>query len=213
MGSFIDLTGKQFERLTVIKRVENQGPRTRWLCECTCGNKKEVNGQHLRQGTIQSCGCYNKEISVKVNTTHGMHKNPLYRVWASMIGRCCNPMDKAYSNYGGRGIAVCDKWQNDFLDFYNWSMTNGYEKGLTIDRINVNGNYEPKNCRWVDRMVQANNTRKNKLIEYNGKTQTLQQWCREIGIDHKVIEWRLDRGWTVEQALFKPVRKMTRKTP
>jgi hypothetical protein len=126
----------------------------------------------------------------------------LYKIWAGMIQRCENPNIKAYKNYGGRGITVCDSWRSSFSQFMAWSMENGYAEDLTIDRIDVNKNYEPNNCRWITKKAQGFNRRNNHRITYNGKTQTMRQWAEELNISYDVIAKRLNTlNWTVERAL------------
>lgn len=132
--------------------------------------------------------------------THGLSGTRINQIHRAMKRRCFNSHCPEYSNYGARGITVCDEWLS-FESFCNWAMANGYTDELTIDRIDNNGNYEPSNCRWVDKFVQANNTRTNHFLTYNGKTQTVAQWARELGISHKTLENRVAQGWSDEKAL------------
>lgn len=204
---YIDLTGQKFGRLTVVKRVENyvspKGQKqAQWLCKCKCGNLIVVRCGSLRTGNNLSCGCLGKEHRTSSLTTHGHCNNRLYRTWQNMKGRCYNSHSTRYKDYGGRGITVCDEWLHDFQPFYDWAMANGYDDNLTIDRIDVNGDYEPNNCRWTTSKEQANNTRRNRLITYNGKTQTVQQWADETGISYNALLARINKlNWNIERAL------------
>ena len=140
-------------------------------------------------------------------TYHGMSNTRLYKIWECMKYRCSNPNRPEYPHYGGRGIVVCDEWKNDFLNFYEWSMNNGYNNSLTIDRIDVNGNYEPNNCRWADAKTQANNTTRCIYITYQDKTQTLTQWCEELGFPYDTIRARLRRDTNITpERLFRPIK-------
>ncbi len=144
----VDLTGKRFGRLTVIRRDgEDKFLQAMWLCECDCGIKVRVRGRGLRTGNTKSCGCYRNEATIATHTTHGMRHSRIYNVWHTIKARCFNENNPSYHLYGGRGITVCDEWR-EFVPFYEWAMANGYEENLSIVRINNDGNYEPSNCRW-----------------------------------------------------------------
>ena len=135
--------------------------------------------------------------------THGMTNTRLYNIWSTMRQRCNNPNSAKYKNYGGRGVAICNEWSS-FEEFMNWALLNGYSDNLTLDRINVNGNYEPMNCQWITNEKQQLNKRNNKLLTLNGKTFTLSEWSRITGMDHSTILKRLSIGWSVEEALSIP---------
>lgn len=139
---------------------------------------------------------------------HGQANTRLYRIWDAMKTRCTNPNSRNYANYGARGISICPEWMKDFKAFYDWAIENGYADDLSIDRIDNNGNYEPSNCRWASKKEQSNNSRRNVFLTYKGKTQTLAQWCDELGFDnHWTICKRIKSGWSIEKALSTPIRK------
>lgn len=209
-----ELTGKRFGKLVVIREIGlNKWQSVEWLCKCDCGNYHITQAKYLMRGDTVSCGCKRekalRDYSEKLKK-HGMANNQLYRVWQGMRGRCNNKKSKSYKNYGGRGIKVCPEW-NEFLSFYNWAINNGYEKGLSIDRIDVNGNYEPKNCRWADSITQGNNTRRNHYLTYNGETKTMSEWARIKNLDYSTLRSRINEyNWSVEKALETPARIMNR---
>lgn len=207
MGKFIDLTGMRFDRLTVVKRIENRVTpsgqcKPMFECVCDCGNRVNVCGADLRSGHSRSCGCIQKEIVSSRSFVHGMKHTKLYETWIDMKKRCFNQKAQYYPIYGGRGITVCDEWKNDFQSFCVWAIANGYSDGLTIDRIDVNGNYEPLNCRWSTPKEQANNTRRNVMITYNEKTQTLAQWADETGVNYHTLWARIyTYKWDIDRAI------------
>ncbi|MBO7677730.1 MAG: hypothetical protein J6S49_09510 [Erysipelotrichaceae bacterium] len=216
MGKYIDLTGQKFGRLTVlgIYKRATHGKTFTWKCKCDCGNETFVSGNHLKSKSgAKSCGCLKKqkcsENGMK-NFKHGMGRTPLYETWTSMKKRCKNPENLNYINYGGRGITVCEEWE-DFTTFYNWAISNGYVHGLTLDRIDNNKGYSPDNCRWTTMKNQARNRRNNRFITYKGETKTVAEWAESIGMKRDTLETRLINNWSIERALETPVRK--RKAP
>ena len=180
----IDLTGRRFGKLTVLSRSENQGLHTRWKCICDCGNIKEVIGSHLQSGSIVSCGCQSKERISKLNYRHGKSRTRLYNIWCGMKSRCCDVNCASFPKYGGRGIKICDEWFSDFIAFHDWALKNGYSSNLTIDRIDVNGDYSPENCRWETPKNQSNNTRRTILISYLGETMSIKNLSEQLGINY-----------------------------
>lgn len=211
----LDLVGKKFGRLTVLKRVGNtKGGRTQWKCVCSCpnGEKTEcvVVGGNLTNGHTQSCGCYRIEKTVKRSTIHGKSYSKLHYLWDSMKQRCYNPKNKRYKIYGAEGKTVCDEWKNNFQAFYDWGIANGFDENAkrgeyTIERIDRTKGYSPQNCRWATDKEQSNNRRSNHLIEYKGKTQTMKQWADEKGIEYKKLWARINKlHWSIEQALETP---------
>ena len=195
MGAFINLLGQRFGRLTVIERMPNNiRKQAVWKCRCDCGSEVIVESGHLRSGHTQSCGCYGHERAAEHNTIHGMKHSKLFRVFHCMKGRCYNPTDHKYYRYGARGIKICDEWLNNPKTFFDWALANGYKEGLTIDRINNDGDYCPENCRWTDDFVQANNKSNNKYYEYNGEKKTAGEWARELGLTYSAVKSRIARG-------------------
>lgn len=212
----LDITGNRYGRLTVIREVERiryaSGNSHRvWECLCDCGNIIRCTTDRLRRGNTKSCGCLRKEITSKKNYKHGGTKTKLYRIWAEMNGRCFCKTNKAYKNYGARGIRVCDEWRKNFSLFRSWAMSNGYQEGLTIERIDNNGNYCPDNCKWIPKSEQPKNRRNCHLITFNGKTQTLSEWSRELHVDRECVrnKEKILGDWTLalEAVLNSPKHK------
>ena len=210
MSKPIDLSGNRYGRLVVICRTDKKdtnNSRSYWECVCDCGNKTIVHRTNLVSGRTTSCGCLHREIAKDQATKHNCTGTRLYRIWDGLRNRCNNPKHPNYNNYGGRGISVCSEW-DDFENFSKWSMANGYRDDLTIDRVDNDGNYEPSNCRWATKKVQANNTRKTIKITYNGDTKTLSEWAEIVGIRREYL-WRriYKRNWPIAKALTTPLKK------
>lgn len=188
-----------------IKRAHNRHWVSEYLCEC--GVIKEIRDLNVKQGITSSCGCLKKEQN-KEPKTHGKTGTRAHSIWMKMLDRCRNPNTIHYARYGGRGIQVCERW-NRFENFL-FDMGNPTEQ-QTLERINNDGNYEPSNCRWATRKEQANNRSNNKLLTLNGESKTVSQWAEQLGMKPQVLDSRLKRGWTVEEALQTPRQKYERK--
>ncbi|MBQ6906195.1 MAG: hypothetical protein IJN75_04165 [Clostridia bacterium] len=205
MGKLIDLTGQRFGRLIVVNLAGRDNFRQAvWNCVCDCGNTTQVRSNNLRNGSTTSCGCFHRKRAKETHEIHGFRYTRLFSIWCGMKQRCYNPKYHNYPRYGGRGIVICEAWKNDFISFQEWAIANGYSDELTIDRIDVNGNYEPSNCRWATQKTQCNNKRNNRFIEYNGETHTLQEWAQKIGICHTTLIERIKRWGSIEEALTIP---------
>lgn len=205
----IDITGKKFVRLLVVeKHHQDKRGEWYWRCVCDCGNEKVVSGYKLRTGNTKSCGCLQKEcLDSGLHRTHGMTNTRLYTIWCNMKARCGNPKSIEYDSYGGRGISVCSAWLS-FDVFAKWALENGYKEGLSIERIDVNGNYCPDNCKWIELSDQSLNQRRSHLLTAFGKTQTIVEWSRESGLKYDTIERRVNAyGWDAEKAISTPPKK------
>ena len=201
----IDMTGKKINMLTVMCRAESQKGRTMWHCKCDCGNEIDVWYAHLKKGQY-SCGCARSRLISEKMKTHGMSDTKIFGLWRHMKERCYKKSHKSYKDYGGRGIQVCDEWINNFVLFYEWAIANGYDENAdfmqcTLDRIDVNGNYEPSNCRFISMKEQCNNRRNNRFISYNGEVHTIAEWSEKLHMKYCTISWRLNKGWDVEEIL------------
>jgi hypothetical protein len=205
MNKRTDLSNQVFTRLTAVSFLSLNG-RGYWLCECECGNKSRVPANRLLSGRVKSCGCLKAErIAKGTNLQHGLSYTSTHAVWASMKSRCTNRNQRCYPRYGGRGISVCERWLS-FVNFY--ADMGDKPDGMSLDRIDPNGNYEPSNCRWATKYTQANNTRTNRFLHFNGETRSVADWGRHLGISAKAISDRINKHkWTVERALSTPLCK------
>lgn len=197
-----DMTGQKFHRLTILSRVENdKHGNAVWLCRCDCGVEKTVMGAPIRSGKTTSCGCTNREI-VRAQKTHGASGTKNYKAWFGMLQRCGNPNHAKWHRYGARGISVCDRWKS----YENFLEDMGERpEGMTLDRENNDGNYEPGNCRWASQMTQGNNRGNNRIFEIDGKNLTLSEASRAYGIHKDVARSRLSSGWGVDEAFKTPL--------
>ena len=205
-----DLTGRKFGRLTVLREADGRSKRgyILWECECSCDNRTiiVVPSERLRSGHTKSCGCLQRDTVVAKNVAGAKYpaydrQSRLYRIWKAIFARTTYESQPGYKNYGGRGISICDEWKNDFYAFKNWALSHGYEDSLSIDRIDVNGDYTPSNCKWSTRKEQNNNQRSNILLTYNDETHTAAQWAEILGITKDCIYKRIQRGRGIESIL------------
>ena len=205
MRKVINITDKQFGRLTVTKYMgTDKHNNALWQCTCSCGNIIITRGATLRSGRTRSCGCLHKEAAkklAKTNIKHSKSGTRLYRTWQSMKSRCYYQKNNRYKYYGARGIKVCDDWLHNFQAFYNWAMENGYQENLTIERICIDRNYEPSNCKWITKEAQQRNKRNNKMHTINGEAHCLSEWCEILNLNYNTVQTRLHRSWPIEKAL------------
>jgi hypothetical protein len=199
----IDLIGKRFGKLLCTEKIGRKKTKMLWRCVCDCGRISEVTSSNLVTGNTRSCGCGHSHHGLSIS-------DPLYRVWVDMRNRCKNPRHKAYKDYGGRGIAVCNEWE-DYSLFHEWAMTHGYQQGLTIEREDNNKGYSPENCRWATMKEQSNNKRTNRMFIHNGITKTLEQWAEVSNLNPITLSDRLSRGWGIGKALATPVKAVFRR--
>lgn len=199
----LNLVGQKFGRLTILSfsYVSNHGDGY-WNCICDCGKERTVMGSNLKAGNTKSCGCLQKERS-GMPPKHGMSKTSIHSSWRGMAQRCYNPKNNNYHRYGGRGIKVCKRWLNSFTNFYKDMGEKPENK--TLDRINNNGNYTPKNCKWSTAIEQQNNTRFNRLITIKGKTKTISEWSRIEKINSSTVSKRIKHGWSPEKSVMTKV--------
>lgn len=198
MPKLRDITGMRFGNLIAL-RYE----RPKWVCVCDCGTETTANANHLLQRKKKSCGCIRKSVIGGLHN-HGMSGHRLAHVYEGMISRCYNPKHPAYARYGGRGIVVCERWLGHPENFIQ--DMGACPDGMTLDRINNDGNYDPNNCRWATRLQQGSNQRSNVFIEAFGQRQTIANWARQIGISSTALKARLKSGWSKQEAVSTPPR-------
>lgn len=214
-----NLRGQKFGRLTIIgfeKIKKPYGSTTtstwNWICRCECGNIVSVIPGLVKNGHTTSCGCYKREKTIEYNkkakVKHGGRSDRLYYIWRGMKERCYNKNNKNYPQWGGRGISICDEWINDYAVFRAWALKNGYDDSLSLDRIDVNSNYSPENCRWATYKEQARNKTNAVLLEYNGVKKPLAEWADDLGINYGTLYRRIFfDGWSVDRALSEPLHR------
>lgn len=201
----IDLNGRKFNRLLVIGKGPRKNGFIYWFCRCDCGNERTLRTSALTSGNTKSCGCWNTEVIKQVD--HGMTHSPEWNSWIAMKSRCLNPDILDYHNYGGRGISICQRWLDSFQNFY---ADMGPSEGLTIERIDVNGNYEPSNCTWIPRGEQSRNKRTTRRITAFGEEKLFVDWARDLDLDPSLLHYHLEQGKTMEQIIEerKPIEKL-----
>ncbi len=201
----VDLVGKKFNALEVVSRNGSDcGGHPQWLCRCECGKETSVLGADLKRGSTKSCGCLKTKANGDAHRTHGLSGIPEYRTWRMMILRCSVPSAKGYKNYGGRGISVCERWLASTSDFIKDMGPKPFPEA-EIDRIDVNGNYEPSNCRWLSKKENLRNMRKSRLVKYRGKTICCSAWAELFGLKGYTVANRIANGWSPHRALNTPV--------
>lgn len=213
-NGFNNLIGKKFGRLIVLGlSSKKSGRKSYWVCQCSCGNKAVVRSDSLKNGSVMSCGCLKKEQDEK-NLDHTRkygdeiaHQSRLYNIWQGMRYRCENPNHRSYPNWGGRGIKVCREWRTDYAVFKAWALSHGYNSGLSIDRIDVNGDYKPSNCRWANVKIQNNNRTTTIKVAYQGEVHSLTEWADMFNLNVKTVIARYHRG-DREERLFRPAIKL-----
>lgn len=206
MDKIYDIIGNTYGKLTVLSHDHSDGYKKYYLCKCTCGNEKVILRSNLLAGYTKSCGCLQKERTSQARKLPDGYRH-LHSVFESMKSRCYDKNNNRYARYGARGITICDEWLNDKDVFCRWALENGYAQGLTIDRIDNNGNYCPENCRWSTPKEQMLNFSNNVPITYNGETKTITQWADSLNMNRTTLHNRLRYyHWSVEKALTTPVR-------
>lgn len=197
-------TNEIYGRLRVLQFIERKNNKSYWKCKCQCGNEIILPITYLTSGDTKSCGCLRKETTKKLSKSNSFVKNHrLYTIWIDMRRRCYNKNRNNYIFYGAKGIKVCKEWNKDFKNFQDWAINNGYQDNLTIDRINVDGNYEPDNCRWVTTFEQNNNMRSNHKIEYENKIyNSMSSFCREKDLNYSKFKQRIKRGYSIQEAMY-----------
>lgn len=200
------IPGTRFDRMVVLSEIRLRGQPLRALCLCDCGTQKTVVVEHLRSGDTGSCGCKKVDSNKTVPLIHGAARrsttNATYIAWLNMKARCYSKNRPDYHRYGGRGIAVCDRWRNSFANFF--ADMGERPSGMTLDRINNNGNYEPGNCQWATRGHQTENREKTRKLTFMGETRTIKEWSKKLGLNRHALRARINRGWSAEAALSKP---------
>ena len=198
--------GKKYNHLTVVGFTYAHN-RWLWECDCDCGGHTLAWPNLVVRGHVKACHCGKSRTFREMNTTHGFSKERLYEIWCSMKKRCNNPNSKGYSHYGGRGIRICEEWSNDYVTFRDWALSHGYSDELSIERIDVNGNYCPENCKWIPLKEQALNRTRTILVTIDGETKPFSKWMEYYGLNKSTAYSRYYRGETPEQALDNSIKR------
>lgn len=208
----MNLVGHRYGRLSVVKE-SHRANGVVWDCVCDCGEWHKAKTGHLRAGVVLSCGCAQRDAGRETGRKHGYKRgihwlshSPLHHCYDNMIARCYNPDNDRYPSYGGRGITVCEEWLGDRKEFYFWAVHAGWEQGLSIDRIDVDGGYSPENCRWVTMAQQQRNTTRSRFLEWNGVRMTVVEWAEHLGVRPQALQHRVTRGWDAERIFTQPFR-------
>jgi hypothetical protein len=196
--------GQRFGRLVVIAKDGTTIEGSHWLCQCDCGTTRAFSGSSLKRGIVRSCGCLRREVARTTFTTHGQSESAEFKIWMGILQRCTNPRNKAYPNYGKRGITVCERWQ--FFENFYADMGARPSPDHSVDRVNNDGPYAPANCRWATHGEQRRNSRKVVRVTYHGKTMVLRDWAAELGFTYTTLKHRFQRGWSIERAFTTPSR-------
>jgi|SRR6478735_1734448 len=200
----LNLEGVKIGRLTFITDAPSKNKKRYALWNCECGEKKVISLNSVLYDRVRSCGCLFKEFSRKRFATHNLRKHPLYGLWSQIVNRCCNLKSVSAINYGARGIGVCQEWRKDFKTFYDWAVSNGWQQGLQIDRIDNNGNYEPGNCRFVSVKINMRNRRNTLFVEHEGERLPLVEVCEKLNLKYHNVWQRINTyKWPLHEALTK----------
>lgn len=199
---FLDsLVGTKINKVTILSHFKKGKNNCNYFeCLCECGRVSQIRANHLLNENQETCGKHHKKYYDSEIGTR------IYNTWNRMMHRCYDINNQKYYAYGARGILICNEWKNDYNAFYEWSIKNGYQIGLWIERIDNDGDYRPENCRWATRKEQMNNTRRNHFVQYREENKTIAQWCEILDLPYKTINSRLNRGYTPEQAFETPIR-------
>jgi hypothetical protein len=214
-GKIIDYTNMRIGNITALSLVERKNGKSYWNCQCDCGNEfigevHNIKRKVEKYGQLWCKKCRSEALVKHGDSRHNKKKGRLYGIWEGMRYRCEKKYASHYDNYGGRGIKVCDEWQ-DYITFKEWALSNGYQNILSIDRIDANGNYEPSNCRWVTQKTQMNNTRQTRRVEYCGKMVTTFELSKMVNLPQKILYDRIfTKKWNIDRAINTLYKKPNR---